>query len=168
MGRELTYHASTACQKAAAGKLTNSLVASEVYFLRHYHTCGDEASIFVCYAGFFRRTVMVDKTYGKRLSANDRGTMGSTSSCEILRNPAPTPGAKIFIESKIPPIGYAYIAKERRVWRERRHFGRVRKRRRMCFLFLESYLLSLFLLTNLVLLRDEECSQCVHCTLQLR
>lgn len=52
-GSEWTYHARAKCQLKAGQETAARLERGRVYIMRHYHTCGDEASGFDCRGGCF-------------------------------------------------------------------------------------------------------------------
>jgi hypothetical protein len=52
-GVEFTYHARPKCQERAMQETAVRIESGKVYFLHHYHVCGDEASGFSCIAGCF-------------------------------------------------------------------------------------------------------------------
>ena len=57
-GTELAYHAREACRGRAFQVVMEASVKGGVFGIHHYHTCGDEASGFDCYAGCFREEML--------------------------------------------------------------------------------------------------------------
>src|SRR5215208_1400879 len=52
-GKERAYHAKPACQEALSETISRAAGTGKLLLVHHYHTCGDEASGYECYAGCF-------------------------------------------------------------------------------------------------------------------
>ncbi len=52
-GQEMCYHARGECMMVGAGQFEKMVERGAVYFIHHYHTCGDEEHGFDCAGGSF-------------------------------------------------------------------------------------------------------------------